>query len=79
MKYLVEALDTYEKNNVSDNELKRVPKKGEQWEVTKDRLDVLLGKNGYNQAFVKMVKPIGKEIKKAVKPKTKAEKATKNK
>ena len=41
MRYKVEALSTYEEGNVVDNELKRVPKKGEQFEVSKERLDVL--------------------------------------
>ena len=51
----VEALDTYEKLSVQDSELKQIPKKGEQFEVTKERLNVLLGNNGYNTAFVKLV------------------------
>ena len=77
MKYLVEALDTYEKDNLSDGELKRIPKEGEQFEVTKERLDVLLGDNEYNKVFVKLIKPIEeKKIEKAVKPKDKVEKAT---
>ena len=36
----VEALDTYEKLSVQDSELKQIPKKGEQFEVTKERLNV---------------------------------------
>ena len=40
--FLVEALDTYEKKNIIDNGLGRVPKAGEQFEVSKERLDVLL-------------------------------------
>ena len=55
MKYLVEALDTYEKLDISDKELGRVPLTGELFEVSKDRLEVLLGKNDHNVAFVKLV------------------------
>ena len=64
MKYLVEALDTYEKHNITDNDLKRVPKVGERFEVNKERLDILLGQNSYNVPFVKLIEQIDtKEIK----------------
>ena len=49
----VEALNTYEKLNVQDNELKRILKQGEVFEVSEERLSVLLGDNSYNMAFVK--------------------------
>ena len=63
MKYEVEALDTYERLNISDNELKRIPKAGEKWEVSKERLDVLLGNNNYKEIFVKLVeKTTGNKI-----------------
>lgn len=55
MKILVEALDTYEKKNIRDNELNRIPKPGERFEVTEERLKVLLGNNTHNQVFVKIV------------------------
>lgn len=58
MRYLVEALDTYELGSVTDVELNRVPKSGEQWEVGKERLDVLLGDNNQNKVFVKVIKEI---------------------
>lgn len=77
MKYLVEALDTYKKLNLSDGELGRVPEVGETWEITKDRLDVLLGDNDMKQEFVKVIKQIKPEKKKAIKPKSKVEKAIK--
>ena len=70
----VEALDTYEVNNIQDGALGYVPKRGEHFKVTKDRLDALLGNNVYNKAFVKVV-----EEEKAVVPKPKEEKAIKNK
>lgn len=62
MKYLVEALDTYEKNNLTDYTLGRIPKEGERFEVTKERLDVLLGENDYKFQFVKIVKKLSEEI-----------------
>ena len=53
--YLVEALDTFEKLHIIDNELKRIPKAGERYKVSEDRLYVLLGDNRFKQAFVKEV------------------------
>ena len=61
MKYLVEALDTYEKQNITDSELKRIPKAGEQFEVDKDRLEVLLGDNEHNTVFVKLIKKLDED------------------
>lgn len=55
MKYKVKALDTYSRLNVKDKELNYVPKEGEEFYVSKERLDVLLGSNSYNTAFVKLV------------------------
>ena len=68
MKVKVEALDTYEKFNVTDNELKRIPKAGEQFIVTKERLDVLLGDNEAGRVYVKIIEPV-KEEEKAILPK----------
>lgn len=68
MKVKVEALDTYEKYNIIDNELNRIPKAGEQFEVTKERLNVLLGNNDSGKVFVQIVEPIT-EIKKSILPK----------
>ena len=53
--YLVEALDTYERLNIVDSDLKRIPKQGEQFRVSLMRLFVLLGDNPYNIPFVKEV------------------------
>lgn len=69
----VEALDTYEANNISDGGLGYVPKKGERFKVSEDRLETLLGKNVYGKPFVKLVEE------KAVLPKKKVEKAVKKK
>lgn len=68
MKVKVEALDTYEKYSVTDSELKRIPKVGEQFEVTKERLNILLGNNASGRTYVKIVEPV-KEVKKAIIPK----------
>ena len=68
MKVKVEALDTYEKFNVIDNELKRVPKAGEQFIVTKERLNILLGENDNNRVYVKIIEPV-EEVKEAILPK----------
>lgn len=76
MKVKVEALDTYEKFNITDAELGRVPKAGEQFEVTKERLNILMGNNASGRVFVKVIEPI-KEIKKAVLPTKKVSKRRK--
>lgn len=68
----VEALKTYEELGAKDSELDRIPREGERFEVSKERLEVLLGKNGFNKPFVKVVE---KEVKQAVAPKEKEEKA----
>ena len=51
----VEALDTYKELNLMDQDLKRIPKTGEQWKVSEDRLSILLGNNNYRKVFVKLV------------------------
>lgn len=68
MKVKVEALDTYEKFSVTDKQLGRVPKAGEQFEITKERLNILLGNNDNGRVYVKIVEPV-KEVKKAILPK----------
>ena len=68
MKVKVEALDTYAKYNVIDNELGRIPKEGERFEVTKERLNILMGNNANGRTYVKIIEPV-KEEKKAILPK----------
>jgi glycosyltransferase involved in cell wall biosynthesis len=79
MRYLVEALNTYEEGNIVDNELLRIPKEGEKWEVSRERLDVLLGENALGKVFVKVVEETKpkEEIKEGEKKTTK--KTTKRK
>ena len=74
MIYLVEALDTYEKNNISDNGLGRVPRVGEQFEVYEERLNVLLGNNEHGLVFVKLVEKYEQEEKVENKPEKKIKK-----
>jgi hypothetical protein len=58
MRYLVKALNTYKEQNLLDNELGFIPEEGYEWEVSKERLDVLLGENGFGMKFVELVKEI---------------------
>ena len=60
---LVEALDTYKANSISDNVLGYVPEPGYQFRVTKERLETLLGKNGHNLVFVKVIEEPKEEVK----------------
>lgn len=64
MEYKVEALSTYEEYNVTDNQLGYIPKAGETFKVSKDRLDILLGENEDNRVYVKVVEEIKKTTKK---------------
>lgn len=71
---LVEALSTYKDLGITDGELGYAPKEGERFEVSKERLNTLLGNNGWNKAFVKVVEETKKE-EKAILPKEKETKA----
>ncbi len=51
------ATENYEKYNLKDKELKRIPKEGEEFEVTPERYKVLAGENKQRVAFVKPLKP----------------------
>lgn len=64
--YEVEALDTYEKDFRSDAQLNKIPKAGERWCVDKERLDILLGNNKYNKAYVKLINTLKKDEAKEV-------------
>lgn len=68
----VRATDKYEKLNIKDNELGRIPKQGEEFEVSEERFKVLTQTNKFNVAFVEKVE----EVETAVK-KVKTEKAIK--
>lgn len=75
--YKVKALGTYKELQCTDNTLKRIPEVGEVFEVSKERLDILLGNNDFHRAFVELIDEPKEE--KAVLPKTKVEKAVKRK
>ena len=72
---LVKATEKYEKLNLQDNELKRIPKLGEEFEVSEDRYKVLTGANKFNEVFVEKVEV--KEVIEIAKKKVKVEKAVK--
>ena len=68
----VRATDKYEKLNIKDNELGRIPKQGEEFEISEERFKVLTQTNKFNIIFVEKVE----EVETAVK-KVKTEKAVK--
>lgn len=51
----VRATHKYEKLHLQDNELKRIPKAGEEFEVSKERYEVLTKTNKFNAVFVEKV------------------------
>lgn len=69
---LVKATDKYEKLNLKDNELDRIPKAGEEFEVSEERYEVLTKTNSFKVAFVEKIE----EVETATK-KVKTEKAVK--
>lgn len=71
----VKATDKYQKLNLQDNELGRIPKEGEQWEISKERYEVLTKTNKFNAVFVEKVEE-AKEVETATK-KVNTEKAVK--
>lgn len=52
---LVKATDKYEKLNLKDIELNRIPREGEKWEVSEERYKVLTQTNKFNEVFVEKV------------------------
>lgn len=61
---LVRATDKYEKLNLKDNELGRIPKKGEEFEVSEERFKVLTKTNKYKAVFVERVEEVETATKK---------------
>lgn len=51
----VRATDKYAKLNLQDNELGRIPKAGEEFEVSKERYEVLTKTNKFNAVFVEKI------------------------
>lgn len=52
---LVKATDKYEKLNLKDIELNRIPREGEKWKVSEERYKVLTQTNKFNEVFVDKV------------------------
>lgn len=77
MKVKVIALNTYEKRNIQDQEYGRIMLEGEEFEVSEDRLKVLLGDNVYKKAFVKLAEEKTEEIKEEKAPIKKGNKKNK--
>lgn len=72
---LVKATDKYEKLNIKDLELNKIPKKGEIFEVSEKRYKILTKENEYHEVFVEKVEEV-KEIETSIK-KVKKETAVK--
>jgi len=72
---LVKATDKYEKLNIKDLELNKIPKKGEIFEVSEKRYKILTKENEYHEIFVEKVEEV-EEIETATK-KVKKETAVK--
>ena len=66
------ALDAFKKNNIKAKELDRIPNDGEIFEVSEERLQILLGDNPDKKVFVKVLeepkieKPKKKVVEKAI-------------
>lgn len=63
---LVKATDKYEKLNIKDLELNKIPKKGEMFEVSEKRYKILTKENEYQEIFVEKIEEV-KEIETATK------------
>lgn len=63
---LVKATDKYEKLNIKDLELNKIPKKGEMFEVSEKRYKILTKENEYHEIFVEKIEEV-KEIETATK------------
>lgn len=61
MLHKVIALDTYKKKLISDKELGFVPEPNYEFEVSDERLKVLLGNNGYHLTFVRLAEDVAEE------------------
>lgn len=72
---LVRATNKYEKLNLQDNELGRIPKAGDEWEISEERYEVLTKTNKFHEVFVEKAEEV-KEVETATK-KVKTEKAVK--
>lgn len=65
----VKATNKYEELSLQDNELGRIPKEGEEWEVTEERYKVLTETNKFNTIFVEKVEGKKENVKKTTRKK----------
>lgn len=72
----VKATEMYKKLNIQDEQLKRIPEAGEEFEVSGERYEVLTKTNKYNVVFVEAVEKVREPIETA-KKEVKTEKAVK--
>ena len=56
--YKVQALDTYQRKKITDQDLGYIPNTGEIFFINSNRLEVLTGKNPYNESFVQVIKKV---------------------
>lgn len=61
------ATDKYQKLNIEDKELKRIPNEGEELTISGERYEILNGKNEYNEVFVKAVENVREPVEKVTK------------
>lgn len=74
----VKATDKFEKLNVRPEELTEIPKKGKEFEVTKERFEILTKTNKYNLKFVEPIETVKKTTRiETAKKENKTEKAVK--
>lgn len=62
MKYKVRATEAYQENDVLDTALGIIPKKGHEFIVDKERLDVLLGNNEQKLVYVEIIEERKEEL-----------------
>ena len=79
MTHTVIALDTYQKHKIIDQTYGRIMYEGETFEVTDERLDILLGNNPYKVPFVRLVEEAKEEPKEEVAEEPVEEKAVEEK
>lgn len=65
----VKATNKYKELGLQDNELRRIPEAGEEWEVTEERFKVLTETNKFNTVFVEEVKNKKESVKKTTRKK----------
>ena len=53
--YIVKALPIYQEKRIRDGQLDRIPEKGEEWEVSPERMRILTGDNSQHMRFVTVV------------------------